>query len=151
MAASRSAGAPTGSRLERCVRIFGSATLIFLAGCSVDLSTICPHKSITQGVFGEIVDSNSTLEQNVEVDLYTMTNGVKDTMPAATRQTTRGGYQIAVDGSTYILCAKTVCAPVTVPTGLVELSAVDAAAGLTWDAPVAVPPAQTIGPCTWGK
>jgi hypothetical protein len=38
-----------------------------------------------------------------------------------------------------------------VPTGLVEFSAVDAASGLTWDAPVAVPPAQMIGPCTYGN
>ena len=133
------------------MQIFGLAALILLVGCGADLSTICPNKPITQGVFGEIVDSNNTLEQNVEVDLYTMTNGVQDTVPAATRQTTRGGYQISVDPSTYNLCAKTVCAPVTVPTGLVEFSAVDAAAGLTWDAPVAVPPAQTIGPCTWGN
>jgi hypothetical protein len=133
------------------VRIFGLATLILLAGCSPDLSTICPHKPITQGVFGEVVDSNDTLEQNVEVDLYTMTNGVQATMPTATRQTNRAGYQIDVSPSMYILCAKTVCAPVTVPTGLVEFSAVDGAAGLTWDAPVAVPPAQTIGPCTWGN
>ncbi len=39
---------------------------------------------------------------------------------------------------------------VTVPTGLVELSAVDAPSGLTWDAPVAVPPEQVIGPCKFG-
>jgi hypothetical protein len=147
----RRAGVPTGSRLEGCVRILGLTTLILLGGCSPDLSTICPNKTITQGVFGEIVDSNNVLEQNVQVDLYTMTNGVRDTVPAVTRQTTRGGYQMPVDASMYILCAKNVCAPVTVPTGLVELSAVDGAAGLTWEAPVAVPPAQTIGPCTWGK
>jgi len=127
------------------------ATLILLAGCSPDLSTVCPNKPITQGVFGEIVDSSDTLEQNVEVDLYTITNGVQGAQPAATRQTTRGGYQFDVNPSTYNLCAKTVCAPVTVPTGLVEFSAVDAAAGLTWNAAVAVPPAQTIGPCTWGN
>ncbi len=133
------------------MRTFDLAALILLAGCTPDLSTICPNKPITQGVFGEIVDSNNTLEQNVQVDLYTMTNGVQATTPAVTRQTTRGGYQMNVDPSTYILCAKTVCAPVTVPTGLVEFSAVDAAAGLTWDAPVAIPPAQTIGPCTWGN
>jgi hypothetical protein len=60
-----------------------------------------------------------------------MTNGVQATTPTATRQTTRGGYQIDVDPSTYILCAEAVCAQVTVPTGLVEFSAVDGAAGLT--------------------
>ena len=97
------------------------------------------------------MDSNNVLEQNVEVDLYTMTNGVQAATPTATRQTNRGGYQIDVDPSTYNLCAKGVCAPVTVPTGLVEFSAVDGVSGLTWDAPVAVPPAQTIGPCTWGN
>jgi len=78
-------------------------------------------------VFGEIVDSSDTLEQNVEVDLFTITNGVQDTVPAASRQPPRGGYQIDVNPSTYNLCAKTVCAQVTVPKGLVELSAVDAA------------------------
>ena len=129
----------------------GLPIFILLAGCGPDLSTICPNKPITQGVFGEIVDSNATLEQGVEVDLYTMTNGVRGAAPAVTRTTTRGGYQMSVDPSMYILCAKTVCAPVTVPTGLVEFSAVDATAGLTWDAPVAVPPAQKIGPCTWGQ
>ena len=133
------------------MRIFILAALILLGGCSPDLSTICPNKPIKQGVFGEIVDSNHTLEQNVKVDLYTMTNGVQAATSTATRQTSRGGYQISVDPSTYILCAKTVCAPVVVPTGLVEFSAVDEASGLTWDAPVAVPPAQTIGPCTWGN
>jgi hypothetical protein len=132
------------------VRIIYLATLTFLVGC-VDLSKICPSKPITQGVFGEIVDSNNALEENVNVDLYTMTNGVQAALPTYSRQTTRGGYQIDVLPSMYILCAKTVCSPpVTVPTGVVELSAVDATAGLTWDAPVAVPPAQTIGPCTWG-
>jgi hypothetical protein len=39
---------------------------------------------------------------------------------------------------------------VTVPAGLVELSAVDASSGLTWDTPVAVPPEEMIGPCTFG-
>ncbi len=133
------------------MRISGLVPLILLAGCTPDLSTVCPNKPITQGVFGEITDANDTLEQDVDVALYTMTNGVQATTPVATHQTTRGGYQFSVDPSTYILCAKTVCAPVTVPAGLVEFSAVDAAAGLTWDAPVAVPPAQTIGPCTWGS
>jgi hypothetical protein len=134
------------------VRIFGLPTLIFLVGCvSPDLATICPNKPITQGVFGEIVDSNNKLEQDVEVDLYTELNGVKSATPAATRMTNRAGYQISVDPSTYILCAKTVCTTVTIPTGLVEVSAVDAPTGLTWNAPVAVPPAQTIGACTWGE
>jgi hypothetical protein len=50
------------------------------------------------------------------------------------------------------VCAKTVCSTITVPTGLVELSATDDAnAGLTWNAPVAVPPAQSIGPCKFGE
>jgi hypothetical protein len=123
-----------------------------LAACVPDLSTICPHKSsITQGVFGGIVDSNNAIEQNVEVDLYTMLNGVQSTTAAATTETTRGGYELNVSPSTYILCAKSVCGTVTVPTGLVEFSAVDAASGLTWDAPVAVPPAQMVGPCTYGN
>ena len=74
----------------------------------------------------------------------------KDTLVGGA-QTTRGGYEFTVNPSTYILCAKTVCAAVMVPTGLVELSAVDAAAGLTWDAPVAVPPDQVIGPCKFGN
>ena len=134
------------------MRIIGLLTLTLLGGaCVPDLSTICPHKPITQGVFGEIVDASNTLEENVEVDLYTMLNGVQSTTAAATTQTTRGGYQLSVSASTYILCAKSVCGTVTVPTGLVEFSAVDAASGLTWDAPVAVPPAQTIGPCTFGN
>jgi hypothetical protein len=139
------------SGLKGDVRIVGFFALSFLAACVPDLSTICPHHPITQGVFGGIVDANNTLEQNVKVDLYTMLNGVQSTMAAASAETTRGGYQLNVDPSTYILCAKTVCATVTVPTGLVELSAVDAASGLTWDAPVAVPPAQTVGPCTFGN
>jgi bifunctional DNase/RNase len=133
------------------MRLVGLASIVLLVGCSIDLSHVCPNKPITQGVFGEIVDSNNTLEENVEVDIYEMINGVQNATPTFTRQTTRGGYQIDLNPSTYILCAKTVCAPVTVPTGLVEFSAVDAAAGLKWDAPVAVPPAQTIGPCTWGN
>jgi hypothetical protein len=134
------------------VRIIGLFTLIFLAACVPDLSTICPHKtSITQGVFGGIAGSSNTQEENVEVDLYTMLNGVQSTTAAVTAKTTRGGYEIGVSPSTYILCAKTVCATVVVPTGLVELSAVDAASGLTWDAPVAVPPAQMVGPCTYGN
>jgi hypothetical protein len=131
------------------VRIIFFATLSFLVGC-VDLSTICPNKPITQGVFGEVVDSNNVLEQNVQVDLYTITNGVKDTL-VASHTTTRGGYQFNVSASTYILCAKNVCGMVPVPTGVVEFSAVDAASGLTWDAPVSVPPEQMIGPCTFGK
>jgi hypothetical protein len=66
-------------------------------------------------------------------------------------QTTRGGYQFNMNPSTYFVCAKTVCTQVTVPTGLVELSAVDASSGLTWNAAVAIPPAQTIGPCAFGN
>ena len=120
-----------------------------LAGC-VNVDTICPHKPITQGVFGEILDSSGTLEQNVEVDIFGILNGVKDAM-IASAQTTRGGYQFNMNPSTYFVCAKTVCTQVAVPTGLVELSAVDASSGLTWNAPIAVPPAQTIGPCTFGS
>jgi hypothetical protein len=140
------------------VRIIGLFTLIFLAACVPDLSTICPHKvSITQGVFGGIVNASNAQEQSVEVDLYTMPGGVQSATPTFTAETTRGGYEFNVTPSTYVLCAKTVCATVTVPTGLVELSAVDessavdAASGLTWDAPVAVPPAQMVGPCTYGN
>jgi hypothetical protein len=141
-----------GARLQRRVRISGLATLILLAGCSPDLSKVCPYKAtITQGVFGAIVDATNTVEENVQVDLYTITNGVQDATPAVTGMTTRAGYQYNVDPSTYVLCAKGVCTTVTVPTGLVELSAADASAGLIWNAPVAVPPAQTIGACTWGN
>jgi hypothetical protein len=131
------------------VRITALVIVALVGGC-VDVNGICPHKPITQGVFGEVDDASGTLEQNVEVDIFTILNGVKDTM-FGSAQTTRGGYQFKVDPSSYILCAKTVCATVTVPTGLVELSAVDAASGLTWNAPVSVPPAQTIGPCTFGN
>jgi hypothetical protein len=123
------------------------ASLLF--GC-VNLDNICPHKPITQGVFGEILDSSGALEQNVGVDISTMLNGAKD-MTFGTAQTSRGGYQFTALPGSYLLCAKTVCTTVTVPTGIVESSAVDATSGLTWDAPVAVPPAQTIGPCTFGK
>lgn len=119
------------------------------ANC-VNVDSICPHKPITQGVFGEILDSSGTLEQNVQVDIYGILNGVQDAKIAST-QTTRGGYQFNMNPSTYIVCAKTVCTPVAVPTGLVELSALDASSGLTWDAPIAVPPAQMIGPCTFGN
>jgi len=122
---------------------------IVLGGC-VNVDTICPHKPITQGVFGEVLDSGGKLEQNVEVDIFTTLNGVQDMM-FASAQTSRGGYQFNALPAPYILCSKGVCATVTVPTGLVELSAVDAASGLTWDAPVAVPPAQMIGPCTFGN
>jgi hypothetical protein len=133
------------------VRIIGLFSLVFLAACVPDLSTICPHKtSITQGVFGPIVDSSNAQEQNVEVDLYTMVNGMQSATATFTTETTRGGYEFNVTPSTYILCAKSVCGTVTVPTGIVEFSAVDAASGLTWDAPVAVPPAQMVGPCTYG-
>jgi hypothetical protein len=131
------------------VRILIFATLAFLVGCP-DLSTICPHKPITQGVFGEIVDANDTLEQNVQVDIFTMLNGAKDMM-FGSAQTSRGGYQFNALPGTYMVCAKTVCGTVTVPTGIVELSAVDAPTGLTWDAPVSVPPDQMIGPCKFGS
>jgi hypothetical protein len=130
------------------VKIIGLFVVAFLGGC-VNLDNICPHKAITQGVFGEIADSNGANEQGVEVDIYTMLNGVQDMMLGGA-QTTRGGYQYNVTPSSYILCAKTVCTTVVVPTGIVESSAVDAANGLTWDAPVAVPPDQMIGPCKFG-
>jgi len=134
------------------VRLIVLFAVTFLAACVPDLSTICPYKNtITQGVFGGIMDGNNAVEENVQVDLYTMLNGVQSTTAAATTKTGRGGYQLDVDPSTYILCAKTVCATVTVPTGLVELSGVDAGSSFMWDAPVAVPPAQTIGPCTYGN
>jgi len=120
-----------------------------LVGC-VNVDNICPHKPITQGVFGEVVDSSGTLEQNVQVDIYGILNGVQAAI-IASAQTTRGGYQFNVLPSTYMVCAKTICVQVTVPTGLVELSAVDATSGLTWNTPLAVPPAQTIGPCTFGN
>jgi hypothetical protein len=128
------------------MKIICLVVVALVAGC-VNVDTICPHKPITQGVFGEVVDSSGTLEQNVEVDIYGILNGVQDAK-IASAQTTRGGYQLNMN---YIVCAKTVCAQVTVPTGLVEFSAIDATSGLTWDAPVAVPPAQTIGPCTFGN
>jgi hypothetical protein len=131
------------------MRILLFATLTFLVGC-VDLSTICPHKPIMQGVFGEVVDANNALEQNVEVTISTILNGAKGTMFGDVH-TSRGGYQFMALAGTYMVCAKTVCATVTVPTGLVELSAVDATAGLTWDAPVLVPPDQMIGPCKFGS
>ena len=130
------------------MRILSFAALVFLVGC-VDLSTVCPHKPITQGVFGEIVDANSALEQGVEVDIFTIINGAKDMMFGGV-QTSRGGYQFMALPGTYMLCAKTVCTMVTVPTGIVEQSAVDASTGLTWDAPVSVPPDQMIGPCKFG-
>ena len=131
------------------MRILFLAALAILAGC-VDLSTICPHKPITQGVFGEIVDANNALEQNVEVDIFTTLNGTQGMMFGGAK-TSRGGYQFNATPGTYMVCAKTVCATVTVPTGIVELSAVDATTGLTWDAPVAVPPEQMIGPCKFGS
>ncbi len=124
--------------------------LVGLVANCVNIDNICPHKPITQGVFGEILDANGTLEQNVEVDIYGILNGVQDAK-IASAQTSRGGYQFNMNPSTYIVCAKTVCTQVTVPTGLVDLSASDASAGLTWNAPIAVPPAQAIGPCTFGN
>lgn len=134
------------------MRIISLAALALLVGCvSPDLSKICPVKmTITQGVFGEVVDPNNKLEENIEVDLFTSLNGVRAATAARSAETGRGGYELSVDPSTYFLCAKDVCSQVTVPMGIVELSAVDAASGLTWQAPVAVPPAQMIGPCTYG-
>jgi hypothetical protein len=134
------------------VRIIGLVVLAFLGGC-VNLDTICPHKTITQGVFGEIADSTGANEQNVEVTIFSMVNGAQGNMFGDV-QTTRGGYQFMCGASSYILCAKTICTTIVVPTGIVEESAVDPAADagsvLTWDAPVAVPPDQMIGPCKFG-
>jgi hypothetical protein len=136
------------------VRIIGLVVIVFLGGC-VNLDTICPHKTITQGVFGEIADSTGANEQNVEVTIFSDVNGAQGNMFGDV-ETTRGGYQFMAGASTYFLCAKTVCTMVVVPTGIVEESAVDegsaadAASGLTWDAPVAVPPDQMIGPCKFG-
>jgi hypothetical protein len=137
--------------LDKRVRIIGLVTFTMLVSC-VDLSTICPYKPLSQGLFGEIVDSTNTLEQNIEVDIYTVLNGSADNL-IGSNETTRGGYQYMVTGpAPYIVCAKTVCTTVNVPaSGIIEVSAVDAASGLTWDAPVAVPPEQMIGPCTWGS
>ena len=122
---------------------------LFLVAC-VDLSTVCPYgdKITTQGVFGQIVGSGNANEENIEVQIFTILNGQKDMM-FGSAMTGRAGYQFGATPSMYMVCAKTVCATVTVPTGVVELSAIDATT-LTWDAQVAVPPAQTIGPCTWG-
>lgn len=132
------------------MKIIGLVVVVLAGGCSVNLDTICPHKEITQGVFGEVLDGSGTLEQNVEIDIWTILNGQMD-MKFGSAQTSRGGYQFMANPSTYGLCAKTVCTMVTVPTGLVEQSAVDATAGLSWDAPVAVPPAQSVGPCKYGE
>ncbi|HEY4395017.1 MAG TPA: hypothetical protein VGP64_13190 [Polyangia bacterium] len=131
------------------MRILCLAAFALAVGC-INPDNICPHKPTTQGVFGEILDASGKLEQNVEVDIWTILNGAQD-MKFGSAETTRGGYQFNADPGTYQVCAKTVCATVTVPTGVVEQSGVDAASGLTWDAPVAVPPAQTIGPCTFGE
>lgn len=134
------------------MRIICLASLLLVGCLTPDLSKICPHKTaITHGLFGGIFDVTGAVEENVEVDLYTTLNGVQDTL-GASAETNRGGYELQVLPSIYILCAKTVCSPpVTVPTGLVELSATDdTVSGLTWDAPVPVPPAQKIGPCTYG-
>ena len=133
------------------MRITCLAFVALLGGCiNVNLNNICPHKPITQGVFGEVTDASGVLEQNVEIDIFGILNGVKSTM-IASAQTTRGGYQFNMNPSSYILCAKTVCTTVVVPTGLVESSAMDATAGLTWDPPMAVPPDQMIGPCKFGN
>ncbi len=97
-------GLPIVSMLYKIVRILYIGALSFLSGC-VNLSTICPHKPITQGVFGEIVNSSNALEQNVEVDIFTTVNGMQGAM-IASAQTTRGGYQFNVGAAPYILCAK---------------------------------------------
>ncbi|HSZ84031.1 MAG TPA: hypothetical protein VLA14_17225 [Polyangia bacterium] len=131
------------------MRFIGLAFVALLGGC-INVNNICPHKPITQGVFGEIQGSSGALEQNVEVTISTMLNGMKD-KTFGDVQTSRGGYQFNASAGSYILCAKTICTTVIVPTGLVEVSATDAASGLTWDAPVAVPPEQMIGPCTFGN
>ena len=131
------------------MRIIGLVVVAFLGGC-VNLDTICPHKTITQGVFGEIASSSGANEEGVEVDIYSIVNGAQGTMFGGVK-TSRGGYQFVADPSSYMVCAKTVCTTVTVPTGIVEYSAVDAASGLTWDAPVMVPPDQMIGPCKFGN
>jgi hypothetical protein len=131
------------------MRIIGLVFVVLLGGC-INVNNICPHKPITQGVFGEIQDSSGTLEQNVEVTISTMLNGAP-IKKFGDVQTSRGGYQFDASPGSYLLCAKTVCTTVMVPTGLVEVSATDAASGLTWDAPVAVPPEQIIGPCKFGN
>ena len=135
------------------MRIVFLVALVLVAGClTPDLSKICPYRAtITQGVFGGIYDANGAVEENVQVDLHTTLNGAQGPIGASV-ETTRAGYQLNVDPAPYILCAKTVCSPlVTVPMGLIELSATETASGLTWAAPVAVPPAQKIGPCTFGN
>jgi hypothetical protein len=132
------------------MRTIGTTILaLALFGGCVNVNNICPHKPITQGVFGEITDANGTLEQNVEVDVFGILNNAQGKM-LGSAQTTRGGYQFNLLPFMYMLCVKSVCTTVDVPTGLVEVSAVDAAAGLTWDAPVTVPPDQMIGPCKFG-
>jgi hypothetical protein len=117
-------------------------------GC-VNLSTICPYHEITQGVFGEIVDSTNALEQNVEVDAFGIVNGQQGSL-IGSAETTRGGYQFKLNPSMYMICAKGTCTTVTVPTGLVEISGTDTGSAVTWDAPVAVPPDQMVGPCSYG-
>jgi hypothetical protein len=122
--------------------------LIGTFGC-VDLSTICPHKEITQGVFGEIVDSTGTLEQNVEVDSFEILGSAQGPL-IGSAETSRGGYQFNLNPSMYMICSKGTCTTVTVPTGLVELSGTDTGTAVTWDATVAVPPDQMVGPCKYG-
>ena len=122
--------------------------VVVLAGCP-DLSTICPNKEITQGVFGSINDGTGDVEQGVEVTAFEIENGMQGSQ-IAMFATTRGGFQFNLLASTYMLCAKSTCTNIVVPTGLVEQEATDTGSGVFWMAPVAVPPAQTIGPCTWG-
>jgi hypothetical protein len=122
--------------------------LSVMFGC-VDLSTICPYHEITQGVFGEVVDSTGTLEQNVEVEAFGIENGSQGSL-IGSAATTRGGYQFKLNPSMYMICAEGTCTTVTVPTGLVELSGTDTGAAVTWESPAAVPPDQSVGPCKYG-
>ncbi|HEY1548055.1 MAG TPA: hypothetical protein VGG28_09545 [Kofleriaceae bacterium] len=119
-----------------------------LAGCP-DLSTICPNKEITQGVFGSIDDGTGGVEEGVEITAFEIVGSAQGPQ-IAMFATTRGGFEFNLLASTYMLCAKGDCTNVVVPTGLVEQPGTDTGSGVFWMAPVAVPPAQTIGPCTWG-
>jgi hypothetical protein len=133
------------------VRIIAAATILCLSGCiTPDLSTICPYgsKIITQGVFGQITDSTGANEEDVDVTISTTDGQGHPVMQFGDQKTGRAGFQLNASPSIYQVCAKSVCTIVTT-TGLSELTATDGAT-LVWDAPVAVPPAETIGACTWG-
>lgn len=136
-------------RTTRVLPLASLGALILLGSCVPDLSTVCPYKEITQGVFGEIDDSSGKLEKGVEVSIYTLVNGQQDAL-VASGKTTRGGFQFKMDPSTYQLCVKGVCTNVVVPTGLVEQSGVDAAT-FTWSPPVTSPSTTTVGSCTYGE